>query len=107
MKEVYSYAKNHNIGFTVPCVFNGVEKSYYPDFVVRIDDGHGTGDLLNLIIEVTGELKSEKAAKVETTETLWVPAINNHGGFGRWAFLEIKDPWDAIHAIRSFLGKTS
>jgi len=107
MEEVYSYAKNHNIGFTVPYVFNGVEKSYYADFVVRIDDGHGTGDLLNLIIEVTGELKSEKAAKVETTETLWVPAINNHGGFGRWAFLEIKDPWNSINEIRSFLARSA
>lgn len=24
-----------------------------------------------------------------------MPAVNNHGGFGRWAFLEIDDPWDA------------
>jgi hypothetical protein len=23
---------------------------------------------------------------------LWVPAINNHGGFERWAFIEITDP---------------
>jgi type III restriction enzyme len=29
-----------------------------------------------------------------------VPAINNHGGFGRWAFLEIDDPWDAKNLIR-------
>jgi hypothetical protein len=25
-------------------------------------------------------------------ETHWVPAVNNHGGFGRWAFLEKKRP---------------
>lgn len=29
--------------------------------------------------------------------------INNHGGFGSWAFLEIVDPWDAKKAIREFL----
>jgi type III restriction enzyme len=23
---------------------------------------------------------------------LWVPAINNHGGFGRWALVEVTDP---------------
>jgi len=34
---------------------------------------------------------------------LWVPAINNHGGFGRWAFLEITDPWDAKNTIRAML----
>ena len=23
--------------------------------------------------------------------SLWVPAVNNHGGLGRWAFLEVTD----------------
>jgi type III restriction enzyme len=31
--------------------------------------------------------------------TLWVPAVNNHGGFGRWAFVEVTDPWDAWGVI--------
>jgi type III restriction enzyme len=44
---------------------------------------------LNLIIEVTGERKKDKEAKTTTAHTLWVPAVNNHGGFGRWAFLEM------------------
>ncbi|MBE3124084.1 MAG: DEAD/DEAH box helicase family protein [Acidobacteria bacterium] len=100
MEEIHSYVKNHNIGFAIPYTFNGQEKSYYPDFIARIDDGHGPDDLLNLIIEVTGEDKKDKAAKVETAKTLWIPAINNHCGFGRWAFLEIKDPWNSKNEIR-------
>ena len=32
---------------------------------------------------------------MSTAKTLWLPAINKHGGFGRWAFVEITDPWDA------------
>jgi len=32
-----------------------------------------------------------------------VPAVNNHGGFGRWAFIEIVDPWDAKNTIRAFI----
>jgi len=32
-----------------------------------------------------------------------VPAINAHGGFGCWAFVEVTDPWDAQNTIRSFL----
>jgi type III restriction enzyme len=32
-----------------------------------------------------------------------VPAINNHGGFGRWAFIEISDPWHGFNTIRAFL----
>ena len=33
--------------------------------------------------------------------TLWVPAINNYGGFGRWAFIDVADPWDAQNLIRA------
>lgn len=35
-----------------------------------------------------------------TARDLWVPAINNCGQFGRWAFVEITDPWDAGAALR-------
>jgi type III restriction enzyme len=60
--------------------------------------------MLNLILEVSGEARKDKAAKTATARTLWVPAINNHGGFGRWAFIEISDPWDAKNTIRALLG---
>ena len=43
------------------------------------------------------------AHRAATARTLWVPAVNNHGGFGRWTFMEITDPWDAEGVIRSFL----
>jgi type III restriction enzyme len=103
MPEVKRYVKNHNLSFTIPYTLNGEERNYIPDFVACIDDGHGQGDLLNLIVEVTGEKKKDKAAKVATARTLWVPAINNHGGFGRWDFVEIADPWDGQSLIRGFL----
>ena len=103
MPEVIRYVKNHNLGFTIPYTLNGEEKNYIPDFICCIDDGCGPDDLLNLIVEVTGERKKDKAAKVTTAHALWVPAINNHGGFGRWTFTEIADPWDAQHLIRGFL----
>jgi len=90
-----------NPGFTTPYTLNGEEKNYIPDFIVRIKDG--AEDLLNFIIEVSGWKKKDKAAKVSTARNLWVPAVNNHGGFGRWAFLEISDPWDAKNLIRAFL----
>jgi len=103
MDEVLRYVKNHNLGFTIPYVLNGDERPYHPDFIVIVDDGHGHDDPLNLIVEVTGERRKDKAAKVATARTLWVPAINNHGGYGRWAFIEIADPWDAQNLIRTFL----
>jgi type III restriction enzyme len=101
LPEVVRYVKNHNLGFTIPYTLNGEEKNYIPDFIACIDDGHGPDDLLNLIIEITGEKKKDKAAKVATARTLWVPAVNNHGGFGRWDFIEVADPWDAQNLIRA------
>ena len=103
MPEVVRYAKNHNLNFTIPYTLNGEERNYIPDFIACINDGRGEKDLLNLIVEVTGEKRKDKAAKVATAQTLWVPAINNHGGFGRWGFLEINDPWDSKNEIRKFL----
>lgn len=105
MDEVVRYVKNHNLGFAIPYTLNGDERNYIPDFVAHIDDGHGIDDLLNLLIEVTGEKKKDKAAKVATARTLWIPAVNNHGGFGRWAFIEVADPWDAKSLIRGAFPK--
>jgi len=70
-------------------------------------DGDATdgGAILNLILEVSGEARKDKAAKVAAARSLWVPAVNNHGGFGRWAFVEISDPWDAQGAIRAAAGE--
>jgi type III restriction enzyme len=107
MEEVIHYVKNFQLGFTIPYTLNGEEKSYFPDYLIRVNDGHGKDDLLNLILEVSGEARKDKAAKVETARNLWIPAMNNHGGFGRWAFLEIVDPWDAKNAIRALLTKIS
>jgi type III restriction enzyme len=96
MGEVMAYVKNQSLGFTIPYTVNGVERQYYPDFLIRIDDGAGPDNLLNLILEVTGERKKDKEAKSATARTLWVPALNHHGGFGRWAFLEVTDPYDDV-----------
>jgi type III restriction enzyme len=103
MPEVIRYVKNQNLGFMIPYTLNGEERNYIPDFIACIDDGRGRDDLLNLIVEVTGEQKKDKAAKVATAYTLWAPAVNNHGSFGRWAFLEVADPWNAQSLIRGFL----
>jgi type III restriction enzyme len=54
MTEVIRYVKNHNLGFTIPYTLDGEERNYIPDFIACIDDGHGP-DLLNLVVEVTGE----------------------------------------------------
>lgn len=104
--EVVSYVKNdRQPGFSIPYTVDGEQHDYYPDFIARVDDGHGSDDLLSVIIEVTGELKKQKEAKVATARRLWVPAVNNHAGFGRWAFIEITDPWRAKSLLRAALAQ--
>ncbi len=77
-----------------------------PDFVVRLDDGRSEDDLLHLIVEVSGAGRRDKERKVATARELWVPAVNGHGGFGRWAFIEVTDPWDAVAMIEAVAGTT-
>ena len=72
-------------------------------FLRRTPRRAGLQTCLNLIVEVTGEARKDKAARVTTARTQWVPAVNNHGGFGRLACVEVTDPWDAQRTIRAAL----
>ncbi len=76
------------------------------DSIMRLDDAHCKDDLLNLVIEVFGH-KNGKQAKVTTAHNLRVPSVNNAGTWGRWAFIEITDPWDAHRTIGASLDNSS
>jgi hypothetical protein len=87
------------------CQIEALETGMYLTGVIAcFGDGRGPDDVLNLLIEVTGENKKDKAAEVTTARTLWVPAVDNHGGFARWDFIEINDPWNACNTIQSHIG---
>jgi type III restriction enzyme len=102
MDEVESYVKNQGLGFTIPYSVGGESRQYVPDFLVRLRHTR-TGAVVNLVLEVTGERDREKEAKVATARDLWVPAINAHGGFGAWAFVEVADPWETQRIVRGAL----
>ena len=53
-RRVRAYVKNQGLGFEVPYLLGTRPKKYLPDFIVRVDDGHGDDDLLNLVVEVKG-----------------------------------------------------
>ena len=92
--EVLAYVKNQGLGFQIPYVNQGRQYDYFPDFLVRWDD-EINGDPLNLIIEVSGnDPKNLKPLKIHYAKDYWIPAINRHGGFGRWAFVEVSQPYD-------------
>ena len=89
--RVRAYVKNHNLGFEVPYRFGGEVRHYRPDFIVRLEDGHGEEDLLNLIVEIKGFRGEDVKDKQTTMETFWVPGVNHLGTQGRWAFVEFSD----------------
>lgn len=40
-------------------------------------------------------------AKSDTARLQWCPAVNNHGGWGRWGYIEISDIASASIALDS------
>ena len=91
--HVLAWVKNHNLGFEVPYTAGGEARRYRPDFILRLDDGHGADDPLHVVVEIKGQRDEDDKAKAETMRTLWVPGVNNLGSMGRWAFAEFTDVW--------------
>jgi len=87
--RVKAYVKNHNLGLEVPYRYGPETRTYLPDFIVLVDDGHE--DPLHLIVEIKGYRREDAKEKKSTTETYWVPGVNNLGRYGRWAFAEFTE----------------
>ncbi len=92
--RVRAYVKNHNLGLEVPYRYGSVLRGYRPDFIVRIDDGHGDQDMLNLIVEIKGYRREDAKEKKAAMETRWVPGVNRLGSYGRWAFAEFTEVYE-------------
>ncbi len=103
MAEVRAYVKNQGLGFKIPHIHEGRPGSYCPDYLLRLDDGRGPDDLLNLIVEIARPGLPDRKAGIGTARRLWVPGVNAEGAFGRWDFLEISDPLNTQQAIQFFL----
>jgi type III restriction enzyme len=91
---VHSYVKNQSMGFEVPYRLGSEMKGYVPDFIMRIDDGHGENDLLNLVAEVKGFRREDAKDKKDAMDTYWVPGVNALGTYGRWEFAEFRGVYD-------------
>jgi type III restriction enzyme len=89
--RVKAYVKNQNLGFEVPYRYGSETRRYIPDFIVLVDDGHGSDDLLHLVVEIKGYRREDAKDKKSTMETYWVPGVNNLGRYGRWAFAELRE----------------
>jgi type III restriction enzyme len=100
--RVAAYVKNDHLGFTIPYVWEGRAHQYVPDFLVRLVDEPGQVTR-TLIVEVSGGRKSPgpTAVKATTARDQWCTAVNHHGGFGRWGYLEIRTMFDAERVLRA------
>ncbi len=85
-----AYAKNDHLGFSIPYVHKGRTHDYVPDFLIRLEPRED-GVVRTLIVEVSGGQKSPgpTTAKADTARNQWCVAVNNHGEFGRWGYVEI------------------
>jgi type III restriction enzyme len=89
--KVKAYVKNHNLGLEVPYRYGSETRTYLPDFIVLVDDGHGDDGLLHLIVEIKGYRREDAKEKKTTMDTYWIPGVNNMQQFGRWAFAEFTE----------------
>lgn len=92
--RVRAYVKNHNLGFEVPYRFGSGTRRYRPDFIVLVDDGHGSDDPLHLVVEIKGYRGEDAKVKKSTMDTYWLPAVNNLSTLGRWAFAELTQVYE-------------
>lgn len=119
---VAAYVKNDRLGFAIPYVHKGITHSYLPDFLIRLRRLPGEVFDRTLIVEVTGGRKQTQSpgpttTKAETARNQWCPAVNNHGGFGRWGYVEITsmldvrerlaEAFDALYADAPIIGDPS
>ena len=90
--DVAAYVKNDHVGLAVPYVHLGVTHDYVPDFLVRLHRRERDVER-TLVVEVSGGRKSPgpAAVKARTARDTWCAAVNNHGGFGRWGYVEITE----------------
>ncbi len=75
--HVLAYAKNDHLGFRIIYTYNGVVRNYYPDFLIKLDNGK------MLILETKGQNSDVVQAKKKALEE-WIRAVNDTHEFGVW-----------------------
>ena len=81
-RKVMSWVKNDHIGFGIRYLYNGIIHDYWPDFLIRLDNG------VTMVLEIKGVDDEQNRAKRAYLEE-WVDAVNENGGYGAWT-------WDVV-----------
>jgi len=103
--KVKAYVKNHNLGLEVPYRYGSENRTYIPDFIVLIDEGHGDDDPLHLIVEIKGYRREDAKEKKATMETYWIPGVNHLKSYGRWAFAEFTEVYQIQEDFETLVGE--
>lgn len=90
---IVSWAKNDHLGFEIYYLWQGQVHVYYPDFIIKFDDGR------HIILEVKGQ-KMEKDEAKWTAAKEWVKAVNLSGEFGTWEFKVLKSPKELFEVVK-------
>lgn len=95
--DIEAYVKNERLGFAIPYTHKGRAHTYVPDFVLKLKKRNGDVERY-LLVEISGGQKSPgpTTTKAHTARNSWVPAVNNHGGFGRWGYVEFRSNEDLL-----------
>lgn len=104
-ERTVAYVRNDGMFFEVPYEYRGETHAYRPDFIVKIDDGRGRDDPLFVALEVKGLRDEQDAAKADTMLRRWLPGVNAARRFGRWAFVEVRNPYKLIDDIMPLLAQ--
>lgn len=77
--NVIAWAKNDHLGFVINYVYRGIIHKYYPDFLIKLQNGK------TLILEVKGKDDQQNRTKREYLDE-WIKAVNGDGRFGTWCW---------------------
>lgn len=82
---VQCFARNDHLGLVIPYEFEDIDRSYEPDFLVRLASG------LTVVLEVKG-FEDERTRAKHQAARRWVSAVNNWGKLGQWDFHVCRQP---------------
>jgi len=92
-----AWVKNDHLGFAILYNYKGVVRKYYPDFIIKLQNGNF------LILEIKGQ-KTDFDRTKRSYLRQWVEAVNNHGGFGVWHEAISYDPNDLTGILKEKCG---
>jgi type III restriction enzyme len=99
-ERVNRWVKNERLGFVIPYRREGIQRRYFPDFIVELTDGE------RLIVETKGRDASDVDVKANAARR-WCAAVNNDGRFGRWTYFLVWEPGELNTLLTNHLrGRT-